>query len=157
MSPEDIRAMILANENFKALAMLGSDGQLAAELSVAQPAVPKPGTYMSELSILSLLGTTAGETFLQGLEYVANGESPMAPVLSRIVRWMRSPQGVDVGHAITQANLLGLAADGAISPESATAVIAYGSHRPPVTADEVSAALAIYRPDGQVGSPIIEG
>lgn len=154
MSPEDIRALVLSNEDFKKLAVSGCDGQLAAELTIAQPAIAKPGTYLGELGILSLLGTVAGETFLQGLEYVAGSDSPMAPVLARIVRWMRSPQGVDVGHAITQQNLLALAEGGAISAESAAAVIAHGSHRPAITVDQVSAALTIYRPEGKVGSPI---
>lgn len=156
MSPEDIRAMVLANEDFKALAVAGCDGQLAAELSVAQPAVPNPSTFLGEMGIVALLGTEAGVTFLAGLEAVAEGDTPIAMLMKRVVKHVNSERGVDVGHPVTQQNLLSLAAGGAINQESAAAVIAHGSHRPPITADEVSAALAIYRPDGQVGS-LIEG
>ena len=50
------------------------------------------------------------------------------PVLNRIVRWLRSERGVDVGNAQVQAVLLQLVAANVVSSESANAVIAFGTH-----------------------------
>lgn len=151
MTPEAIRNAVLASPELKTLAEAGIDNQLAALLTEQQPAVPKPGTRIGELGIYNLLGPLDGEALLQGLEAVAQSQQPVAPVIKRILRWLQSPEGVDVGNESLQGQLQALADAGAVSPASAAALIAHGSHKPPITVDEVSAALLPFRPEGRVG------
>lgn len=94
-----------------------------AALTVPSVTVPKPNTRLAELGVLAVLGPVDGEVFLQGLEAAAEAH----PTVARIVRWLRTEYGVDVGDATLQQQLLGLAQAGAVARASAQALIAYGS------------------------------
>lgn len=82
------------------------------------------GKFLTELGVLDLLGPTNGEAFLSGIEAAAS----QMPVLNRIVRWLRSERGVDVGNAQVQTVLLQLVAANVVSSESANTIIAFGTH-----------------------------
>ena len=97
--------------------------QKFAVLTTPSVIVPKPGTRLAELGVLDVLGPTEGEAFLQGLEAAAQSNSTLA----RIVRWLRTDYGVDLGNATIQQQLLGLAQAGAVTQQSAQALIAHGS------------------------------
>lgn len=97
--------------------------QKFAALTTPSVTVPKPGTRLAELGVLDVLGPTAGEAFLQGLEAAAQSN----PTLARIVRWLRTDYGVDLGNATLQQQLLGLAQLGVVTQQSAEALVAHGS------------------------------
>jgi len=96
---------------------------LESVLTVSNISEPAVGTFVTELGILDLLGPTNGETFLAGIEAAAAS----MPVLNRIVRWLRSERGVDVGNTQVQTVLGQLAGAGVVTSESASIVIAHGT------------------------------
>jgi hypothetical protein len=159
VDPAALKDMIDANPALKALAASGDDAGVARMLN-APTATPgaKPGTWVTELGILDILGPEAGEAALQGLEAAAGGN----PVIARVVRILKQASGIgnpgsgiDLGSPATRAMLAALRGT-ALAEASADALLAAGG-RPyslaeltwgagaVVRADEVSAALAASR------------
>lgn len=96
---------------------------LEATLNAANIAAVKADSYITELGILSLLGPTAGQAFLAGIEAAAT----VQPVLDRAIRWLRSDRGIDVGNAHVRTMIGQLSVAGVVTPASANAVLAVGS------------------------------
>lgn len=100
-----------------------SDQQAADLLNLKNISALKPGTWATELTVLAVLGPTAGEAFLSALEAVANAND----LVARAVRWLRSSTGIDLGNEFVQAQLTALAQANAVDSASAGTLIAYGT------------------------------
>lgn len=102
-------------------------GKTLAEIEqiINEPTISTPnvGTFITELGILSLLGATEGDLFLTQLE---NHASQM-PVLNRVIRWLRTEKGIDIGNTEVQMVLLFLAQSQIVSSQSATTLIGVGT------------------------------
>jgi len=157
-----LKALIDATPALKAMGGAGDDAGIAASLNAPTATLgPKPGTWVTELGILDILGPEAGEAALQGLEAAAGSN----PVIARVVRILKQASGIgnpgsgiDLGSPATRAMLAALRGT-ALSKASADALLAAGG-RPyslaeltwgdgvTVRADEVSAALLVGRQGG---------
>lgn len=120
-----IKAAVTESAEMTAAKNAGQWKSLAGMLNTPSVTVPNPGTRIAELGILDALGPVAGEAFLQGIEGAANTN----PVLARIVRWLRTEHGVDLGNAALQGQLLALVQAGVITSDSANSLIARGSQQ----------------------------
>jgi len=100
-----------------------SDQAAADAINAPSITVAAPGTYLTELGVLDILGTEAGEMFLAALEITQNA----MPVLKRAVRRLQGELGIDVGNATVRGQLQALAAAQVITPESVAALLAHGS------------------------------
>jgi len=96
---------------------------LETALSLQNIPVISPGSFLTELGVLNLLGLTNGDTFLTALENASN----QSTLLARAVRWLRSNTGVDVGNAQVQIMLAQMATDNIISSDSVNLIIAFGT------------------------------
>lgn len=96
---------------------------LEAVFNARNISAPKKGTFITELGVLDLLGATDGDAFLTAME----NATVAFPVLARIVRWLRSEKGVDIGNPEVQQFLTTLAGANVIDTESASDLIAYGT------------------------------
>lgn len=82
---------------------------------------------INERTVYAALGASAAEAFLQTLEGVAQSADPSAPVVARVVTWLKPGaelSGVDICNAETQGLLQMLAAGGVLDQDSVNAVVA---------------------------------
>lgn len=124
------------------------DGAIAAILS---PGRKRPRSRLiTERGIVALLGPddTGGEGFLQKLDdFGAATLPPEHPLktkqrgIRRMLAWLKSDEGLDVGDEGTQQLLLALGQVGVVPMAQAQAVAALGLEDDPVTIDQVSRAV----------------
>lgn len=117
------------------------DTQLARRLSAGRTMVAE--AYVSERGILDRwpTGPVAADAFLVKLETFAASAHPLASVVSRALRFLQMPEGLNIGSQATLAMLGALATAGAISKTEADNVAALGRVADPLTVAAVSAAL----------------
>jgi len=104
------------------------DRDAAIAMNAARATVPSPGTYVTEIGVLDILGPTDGETFLAALESAQEN----IPTLARAVRRLRGDTGIDVGNPTLQAQLTALATANVVTQAAAAALIARGSKQVPL-------------------------
>ena len=145
----EILAALFADSEARAYADLGDDGAAAARLSSILPAETVSRRVREHDVMTAFVDPLAGDAFLTALEDIAAGGSTHASVTNRALRWLRDPEGLDVGHPWVQNFLTALAANGSITPTAAQTVAAMAHVRPTVTAEQVATILEPYRPHGR--------
>lgn len=83
--------------------------------------------FINERTVYAAIGATAAETFLQTLEGVAQSQDPIAPVVARVVTWLKPGHeiaGVDICSTETQGLLQSMATSGVLDQSSVDALIA---------------------------------
>ncbi len=146
MSPLEIRDAIAASAELQALAAAGSTQAIADALSLGRTRLKS--RFITERGVIAALGTQAGETFLQALEDFATATLPGGHPLqadhagiARVLRWLKTDAGIELGEAQVQ-TLLGVLGAVGVVDSSHAAVIAALAHEPdPVTHTQVGAAL----------------
>jgi hypothetical protein len=85
------------------------------------------GEYLiTERTVYAAIGSQSAETFLQTLEAVAQSQDPIAPVVSRVVTWLKPGSeiaGVDICNAETQGLLQAMADGGLLDQSTVDSVI----------------------------------
>jgi len=82
---------------------------------------------ITERTVYAALGASAAEVLLQTLDGVAQSADPMAPVVARVVSWLKPSSefaGVDICNAETQGLLLLMAANGVLDQTAVDGLIA---------------------------------
>lgn len=161
MTPDRLRALqadILASAacaphvHTAEMPPIGGDEALARDTAIA--AILSAGRtrlrqhWMGERGVISTLGTQAGEAFLQALAAFAAAQLPEGhplaadhPGIARMLAWLKSDEGIDIGDAQTQLLLGVLSQAGVLDPAHAAAIAARGHEPDPVTPGEVGRAL----------------
>lgn len=98
---------------------------------------------LSERAILAEYpdGPVAADAVLVKLETYAAGGHPLSSVLTRALRLLRDPEGLDFGAAATRSMLDALAAANAITTAEADSLKALALHPETITAADVSRAV----------------
>ena len=107
-----------------------SDKEAADLLNTPTVRVPKPSTMIGERKIFDLLGTVAGEVFMQTVEgLAASPPTESRVVFKRVDRWLKDSVGLDIGSAEVQGVLLLLSQgeQAVFDPESVEKLIEHGS------------------------------
>lgn len=130
--------LIAAHEQAAAAVAARNDALAASLLNAPTESVPKPGSWLTERGVMSVVANaalasgangavavTAAETAMQGLETAAQSN----PAVSRAVRWLKelAGDGIDMGDAVNQGMIAQLQQAGALSESAANALLAYGS------------------------------
>lgn len=141
MTHAEILAAIAASPELQALAAAGDTQGIADALSVGRTKVVSH--FASERGILERypLGPLAGDALLAKLEGFAATAHPMARIVSRALKFLGQPEGLDIGSPATQGLLDELAAGGAISAEERAGLAAMATVADPVSHTEVGAAI----------------
>jgi hypothetical protein len=105
-------------------------------------------TRVTEIAILAQLGAVAGEAFLSAIENQAGS----TPILARILRWLKTDHGLDVGNSEVRGTLDSLVTANILDGTS-TATVKAMAHKltsvairdlgRPVTEQELTAALNV--------------
>jgi len=145
---EEIHDAILADENLKALAIAGRDGDIVELLPDHLPREVVEHR-MAELDILALYSDPqAGETVLQQIEAVAEAN----PIVKRVAKWMApGAPGIDLGDMRVR-GMLTLAAESGglgLTPEQATPMLVAAERPASVTLHQVNKALRPHRNEGR--------
>lgn len=98
---------------------------------------------LSERAILAEYpdGPVAADAVLVKLEQYAAGAHPLSSVLSRALRLLRDPEGLDFGTAATRQMLDALATAGGITAAEAAALKALAEQPETLTAADISRAV----------------
>lgn len=91
-------------------------------------------------------GPIAADAVLGKLEAFAASAHPLASVVRRALKFLATPDGLDIGSPATQAMLDALAGGGAITAGEAAALKALASEADPVS--EFDVRVAIYYDNG---------
>jgi hypothetical protein len=143
MTPEQIRAAIAARPE---LAGVTDTHTLAAALSVGRTRMRS--RMVSERGILDTYpgGPVAADALLTRLEAFAATAVPLASIVARALRFLRMPDGIDLGAPATVVMLDALAQGGAITTTEREHLRAMVTEPDPV--DEMSVRRAIWADDG---------
>lgn len=143
MTPEQIRAAIQARPE---LAGVTDTVALAAALSQGRTRVRS--RMMSERGILDQYpgGPVQADALLTTLEAFAATPTPMASIVARAIRFLRQPDGIDLGAPATQVMLDALAAGGVITSQQREHLRSMVTV--PDAVDEMDVRRAIYAADG---------
>lgn len=119
------------------------DDLVAAFLSAGRTEVRQ--TRMSEAGLLERWpdGPVAADGFLAKLEAFAATQHAAAGVVRRALRFMATPEGLDLGAAATHAMLDMLQAGGVVTADEVSAAKELSRHAAPVSIEQVSRALNI--------------
>lgn len=152
------------------------DAAAAALLNAPAHLLPKPGSWLTERGVMSVVANaaiaggatgveaiTAAETAMQGLEAAAQAN----PAIARAVRWLKelSGNGIDMGDLVNQGMIATLLEAQALSELAANALLAYGSRQvgvwereygKPATVDEISKLYAQDRCDEDNAAALAE-
>lgn len=141
MTAAEILAAIAASPQLQAIAAAGDTQAIADALSAGRTKVV--GHFASERGILERfpLGPLAGDALLAKLETFAQTGHPMARIVSRALKFLAQPEGLDIGAATTQGLLDQLAVGGVITTDERAGLAAMATVPDPVSHTEVGAAL----------------
>jgi hypothetical protein len=117
------------------------DDLIAALLSVGRTEVR--ATRVSEAGLLERwpAGPLAADAFLAKLGAFAATQHAAAGVVRRALRFMATPEGLDLGAAATHAMLDMLQAGGVVTADEVSAAKELSRHAAPVSIEQVSRAL----------------
>lgn len=158
MTPQEIRTEILASQELRALIESGQDATIAARLTEDMPGKIVP-LRISELGLLALYANPAdGEAVLQTIEQVAAGN----PIIKRVLKFMQPgvPENSLPDFSLPGVRLAlktpivagGLGLSDALAQPLLDAMEVADN----VSANEVSAAVSAWRPEGKT-CPIPDG
>lgn len=123
-----------------------NDVQIAAALSVGR--VKLLERFISERGVIALLGTRDGDAFLRALEDFGTAMLPAEHPLKadqagirRVIGWLRTEAGVDLGVPASQMLLGALGATGVVNAAHAAQVAALAQVADPISYNAVSTAL----------------
>lgn len=149
MTPEEIRLEIVVDPVL--VALVPDTEAIAAALSTRHTRLIE--RLITERRILSVLGLVDGEAFLSALETFATQLLPDAhplkaaqPGLKRVLSWLKTPDGLDVGDPLAQQMLQALAGAGVVNATHAQLVMDLA--RVPVTVSEWDVRRALWADDG---------
>lgn len=149
MEPDVIRAAVVADPVL--MALVPDTAAIAAALSAQHTRLME--RLITERRVLSVLGLADGEAFLSALEAFAVQTLPDAhplkaaqPGLKRVLSWLKTADGVDVGDPLAQQMLNALAATGVVNASHAQLVMDLA--RVPVVVDETDVRRALWADDG---------
>lgn len=133
---------LLASRDTEAIAAAVNAGRVRIE-----------SRMLSERGVLSALGPTAGDEFLNALEAAAASPDAL-PVplrgfygaIRRAVGWLKG-DGIDVGDPVTRSLLDAMAATGAVNATSAAAIKRLAERSDPVS--EMDVRRALWSDDGE--------
>lgn len=132
--------LIAVNEQAAAAVAARDDALAASLLNAPTETVAKPGSWLTERGVMSVVANaaltngatgdeavTAAETAMQGLEVAAQSN----PAVARAVRWLKelAGDGIDMGDVVNQGMIALLRQRGALSELAASALLAYGSQQ----------------------------
>ncbi len=155
MTPEEIRATILADPQLRQWIEAGNDQAVADQLSLSAPRVPT-GELYTERAIFAELGPIMAEAVLSKLEQFASTGNSGSSVVKRGLQWLKPNEGgLDFQNPDVKQLLTGLTVAGVLTPDELTAMSALGMRPGSVSIDQVGNAVALWRPDGKI-QPISE-
>lgn len=104
------------------------DDRAAAERLNAPDRTVPASRLISERGVLTdyAPGPVAADALLGKLEAVANSASPLAGVVRRAMRFLQTPEGLDIGHPVTHQLIDQLVAAAALTAEEGAALKALG-------------------------------
>jgi hypothetical protein len=150
MTPDEIRAAILADPALKALGEVGNDAEIAARLSTTKPARVPVATATAKQHAI--------ENGYYGAVVIASRSHPVAQVMGAAISaasYLDDPrfQTIHMDNPAVLAMLGALVTGQVMTQPQADGFLALAdsTEAVTVTADEVSAALFPLRPDHKVG------
>jgi hypothetical protein len=151
MLPAEIRAEIVADPAIAAL--VPDTVAIAAALSANRTKLAPRN--ITERRIIAALGLVDGDAFLSALEAFttatldpAHPLKPYQPGLKRVLSWLRTDEGLDVGDPLAQQMLASLAAVGVVDSAASVTVRALALVPDPVP--ELEVRRAIFADDGSL-------
>jgi hypothetical protein len=143
MTPAEIRAAIAARPD---LAGVTDTNALAAALSQGRTRIRS--RMLSERGILDQYpgGPVQADALLTILESFAATPVPLASIVGRALRFLRQPEGIDLGAPATQVMMDALAQAGVITATQREHLRSMVTEPDPI--DEMSVRRAIYADDG---------
>lgn len=153
ISQTQIRSAILANNALRQLCEAGNDVALAAQMSIASPS----GYRLNRTGVLNVLGPIEGALAINRLRVASSDTSALKStnetewiVLREILEALLDPEGLDLSHP-DAATMLGLMVTlSIVTSEQAAAIGAKAVSVERPTTDQVTAAVAVWRPNGTV-------
>ncbi len=141
---EEIQARASADPAFAAMLASGDHAGCAAALSVGRTKLAP--RRIKEPGVVSALGVEAGEDVLSALEAFADATAsgPLAAKhkgIKRMIGWLKTPDGLDIGDPLAQQLLDALAATGVLAPASVSKIKSLAQAPAPVSASEISEAV----------------
>lgn len=99
--------------------------------------------FASERGILERFpgGPVAADALLAKLEAFAEAAQPLSRITGRAIRFLRQPEGLDIGSPATQAMLGAITQEAVITPEEFAGLRAMATRPDPITDGQVAAAL----------------
>jgi hypothetical protein len=155
MTPEAIRAAILADPQLRAHIEAGNDQAVAEALTPQATPVPT-GELYTERALFAELGPLVGESIMSKLESFAATGNSGSSLVARGLRWLQPANGgLDFQHADVRLMLAGLQVAGILTNDELAALNRLGTRPGTVTVHQVGDAVAAWRPDGKI-QPIPE-
>lgn len=141
MTPAEILTAIQASPALTAMAQAGNTQGISDALSAGRTRVVSH--FASERGILERfpLGPLAADALLAKLEAFAATPHQMARIVSRALKFLAQPEGLDIGAPATQGLLDALAAGGVINAQERAGLAQMATVPDPVTHTEVGAAI----------------
>jgi hypothetical protein len=150
MTPEDIRAAILADPQLRQWIEAGNDQAVADQLSLSAPRVPT-GELFTERALFAELGPLVGESVMSKLESFATTGNSGSSLVARGLRWLQPANGgLDFQHDDVRLMLAGLQAAGILTADEKAALNQLGTRPGEVTISQVGQAVRQWRPDGKI-------
>lgn len=155
MTPEEIRAAILADSQLRAWIENGNDQAVADALNPQATRV-STGELITERALFAELGPIVAESIMAKLESFAATGNSGASVVARGLRWLQPVNGgLDFQHQGVKTMLAGLHVAGVLAADELAALTQLGTVPGAVTVQMVGEAVATWRPDGKI-QPIPE-
>lgn len=155
MTPEAIRAAILADPQLRAHIEAGNDQAVAEALTPQATPVPT-GELYTERALFAELGPLVGESIMSKLESFAATGNSGSSLVARGLRWLQPANGgLDFQNADVRLMLAGLQVAGILTNDELAALNRLGTRPGTVTVHQVGDAVAAWRPDGKI-QPIPE-
>lgn len=155
MTPDAIRAAILADPQLRSYIESGNDQAVAEALTPQATPVPT-GELYTERALFAELGPLVGESIMSKLESFAATGNSGSSVVARGLRWLQPANGgLDFQNADVRMMLAGLQVAGILTADELAALNRLGTRPGTVTVHQVGDAVASWRPDGKI-QPIPE-
>jgi len=140
MTPEQIRTTINADPALVALAQAGDTQALADALSAGRTKLVSH--FASERGVLERFpgGPLAADALLAALEAFALTQHPMARIVSRALKFLAQPEGLDIGSPATLGLLDALTPD-VLTTEQRDGLRAMATVADPITHTQVGDAV----------------
>lgn len=152
ISQTQIRSAILASSSLRQLCESGNDATLAGQIAITTPS----GYRLNRTGVLNILGPIEGAKAIYRLRTLAAEDSALKQqsetnwiVLREILETLLDPEGLDISHPDAATMLTMMVTLAIVTSEQAAAIGAKGVSVEHPTTDQVTAAVAVWRPDGR--------